>query len=106
VENGKSIPGLTSMDIPPLLPGWIDAIDLALPSSCGPCRLIVMSVEEIKQTIAALSLAEQGEISAFLFHLRHKADRDYQESVDARLSDRDPAHWVTPEEFEERLDQK
>jgi hypothetical protein len=64
-----------------------------------------MSVEEIKQTIAALSPTEQGEISAFLFHLRHKADGDYQKQVDARLSDRDPTHWLTPDDFERRLDQ-
>jgi hypothetical protein len=64
-----------------------------------------MSVEEIKQTIAALSLAEQREISAFLFHLRHKADGEYQEQVDARLSDRDPSHWLTLDDFEKRLDQ-
>jgi hypothetical protein len=64
-----------------------------------------MSVEEIKQTIAALSLAEQREISAFLFHLRHKTDGDYQVEVDARLSDRDPSHWLTLDDFEKRLDQ-
>jgi len=65
-----------------------------------------MSVEDIKRGIASLSLAEQGEVTAFLFHLRHAADSDYQEHVNARLSDRDPAHWLTPEEFEQQLDQK
>ena len=65
-----------------------------------------MSVEEIKHSIASLSAKEQGEVSAFLFHLRHAADPDYQERVDSRLSDRDPAHWLTPKEFERQLDQK
>ena len=61
-----------------------------------------MSVQDIKQSIASLSPAEQKEISAFLFHLRHAADPEYQERVSSRLSDRDAAHWLTPEEFERR----
>jgi hypothetical protein len=65
-----------------------------------------MSVEEIKQGHSALSPMEQGEVTAYLFHLRHVADSDYQERVASRLSDRDPSHWLTPEEFERRLDEK
>jgi hypothetical protein len=65
-----------------------------------------MSVEDIKQSIASLSPTEQSEVSAFLFHLRHASDPDYQERVKSRLSDREPAHWLTPEEFERRLDQQ
>lgn len=68
--------------------------------------LAAMSVEEIKHSITVLSPTEQREVSAFLFHLRHAADTEYQERTNARLSDRDPAHWLTPEEFERRLDQK
>ena len=65
-----------------------------------------MSVEEIKHGIASLSLAEQNEISAYLFHLRHVSDAEYQERVSSRLADTDRSHWLTPEEFERRLDQK
>ncbi len=65
-----------------------------------------MSVEDIKRGIVSLSPPERGEVTAFLFHLRHAADSDYQERVASRLSDRDPAHWLTPEEFERQLDQK
>jgi len=65
-----------------------------------------MNVEEIKRGIASLSPTELGEVTAFLFHLRHTSDPDYQERVAARLSDRDKTHWVTPEEFERQLDQK
>lgn len=57
-----------------------------------------MSVEDIKKSIASLAPSEQSEVSAFLFHLRHAADPDYQERVAARWSDRDRAHWLTPEE--------
>ena len=65
-----------------------------------------MSVEEIKKGLIALSEAEQSEVTAFLFHLRHSRDPDYQDVVSARLSDSDSSHWVTPEEFEKRLNQR
>jgi hypothetical protein len=65
-----------------------------------------MSVEEIKLSIAALSPREQREVSAFLFHLRHVSDEGYQTRIGSRLADRDPANWVTPEEFERRLDER
>ena len=65
-----------------------------------------VNVEEIKQGIAALPPREQNEVTAFLFHLRHAADTEHQQRVASRLDDRDPAHWLTPEEFERRLDAK
>ena len=65
-----------------------------------------MSVEQIKNSLASLSPTEQSEVSAFLFHLRHASDPEYQSRVDSRLSDKDPTHWLSPEEFERRLDQQ
>ncbi len=50
-----------------------------------------MSVEQIKSSLASLSPAEQSEVSAYLFHLRHISDPDYQQRVDSRLSDKDPS---------------
>ena len=65
-----------------------------------------MSIEEIKSSIASLSPAQQNELSAFLFHLRHASDLDYHERVSSRLSDKEHTHWLTPEEFERKLDQQ
>jgi len=65
-----------------------------------------MNVDEIKHGIASLSPSEQNEVSAFLFHLRHASDAEYQERVRSRISDTDSIHWLTPEEFERRLDQR
>jgi hypothetical protein len=62
-----------------------------------------MSVEELKKTVATLSPSEQNELTAFLFHLQHRGDAAYQAMLRARMRDKDPAHWLTPEEFEERL---
>lgn len=65
-----------------------------------------MSVEELKKAVTTLTPAEQTELSAFLFHLRHRSDASYQDAVTSRLADRDPLHWLPPDEFETRLDQK
>lgn len=62
-----------------------------------------MSVQEIKATLAKLPREEQDEVMAFLFHLRHSQDRDYQEHISRRIQDKDPAHWLTPEQFEGEL---
>jgi hypothetical protein len=65
-----------------------------------------MSVEEIKKGLTSLSEAEQREVTAFLFHLRHARDPKYQNTVSDRLSDKDKSHWLTPDEFEKNLDQR
>ena len=49
---------------------------------------------------------EQNELTAFLFHLRHRRNAAYQATLTARMGDKDPSHWLTPEEFEKRLDTK
>jgi hypothetical protein len=64
----------------------------------------LMSVDELKKTVATLSLGEQNELTAFLFHLRHRGDVAYQATLNARMDDKDQSHWLTPEEFEKRLD--
>jgi hypothetical protein len=65
-----------------------------------------MSVREIKDQLAALSRREQDEVIAFLFHLRHAGDNDHQSTLTRRLEDKEPGHWLTPEQFERELDKK
>lgn len=66
-----------------------------------------MSVENLKQEIVALSKAEQQEVAAFLFHLRHADHTDeYQAVIAERLSNRDSSKWLSPEEFEKQLGQR
>ena len=64
-----------------------------------------MSVEQIKDTLASLTPAERDHITAFLMHLRNASDPEYQAEMAAKLADKDPANWLTLEEFERRLDQ-
>jgi hypothetical protein len=64
-----------------------------------------MSVKELKSQLVTLSPLEQAEVAAFLFHLRHATDPDYQSAVTRRIADKDTAHWLTPDELERRMDQ-
>jgi hypothetical protein len=60
---------------------------------------------ELKKELVELSATEQAEVAAFLFKLRHKNDAGYQATLRRRLDDKDPSHWLTPDEFERRLNQ-
>jgi hypothetical protein len=62
-----------------------------------------VSVKELKKELASLSASQQAEVAAFLFQLRHKSDPDYQATLQRRLADKDPSHWLTPDEADRRL---
>ena len=62
-----------------------------------------MSVQDIKEQLATLPQKEQDEIVAFLFQLRHAGNADYRTIVARRLEDKDPSHWVSPDEFERQM---
>ncbi len=62
-----------------------------------------MSVEDLKRALTTLSPGEQNEVTAFLFHLRHRGDTDYQATLARRMDDKDRSHWLTPEQFEAQL---
>jgi hypothetical protein len=62
-----------------------------------------VSVLDLKKELATLSATEQAEISAFLFQLRRRADTTYEAAIRRRLDDKDPSHWLTPDEFATRL---
>jgi len=65
-----------------------------------------MSVQEIKEKLAALPRNEQDEVIAYLFHLRHESDQDYQTQIARRSADRNVSHWLSPDEFERELDKR
>ena len=68
--------------------------------------LLNVSIQEIKNQLATLPRKEQDEVIAFLFHLRHADDVDYQSAISRRLQDKDRSHWLSPDEFERELDKK
>jgi hypothetical protein len=45
-------------------------------------------------------------VIAYLFHLRHANDAEYEAQIGRRLDDRDPSHWLSPDAFEHELDKK
>jgi hypothetical protein len=65
-----------------------------------------MSVQEIKEQLAALPRNEQDQVLAYLFHLRHAHDQEYESQTGRRLNDKDPSHWLSPDAFERELDKK
>jgi len=65
-----------------------------------------MSIQELKQQLVTLPRKEQDEIIAFLFHLRHGEEADYISAVVRRSQDADPSHWLSPDDFERRLERK
>jgi hypothetical protein len=63
-----------------------------------------MSLEQLKREVASLSSQEQTELISYALELRHAGDPEYRREVTDRLNDSDRSHWLTPEEFERRLD--
>lgn len=63
-----------------------------------------MSIEQLKKEVAALSSKEQADLIAFALQLRYGEDEAYQKEINDRLNDAEKSHWLTPEEFERRLD--
>ena len=64
-----------------------------------------MSFEQLKREVASLDDREQAELISYTLQLRHAHDAEYRREVTERLNDTDKSHWLTPEEFERRLDE-
>jgi hypothetical protein len=62
-----------------------------------------MSLEQIKQEVALLDGPQQAELIGFTLQLRYAQDADHRSEVGGRLNDVDKSHWLTPDEFERRL---
>ena len=63
-----------------------------------------MSLDQLKREVASLSSQEQAELISYALRLRYAGDPDYRREVADRLNDSDRSHWLTPDEFERRLD--
>jgi len=77
-----------------------------LPSVLASVTFLNVSVQEIKEKLATLPRKDQDDVIAFLFHLRHADDAEYQAGLARRLQDKDPSRWLSPDDFERRLDKK
>jgi hypothetical protein len=63
-----------------------------------------MSLEQLKREVTALNDREQAELIRFTLQWRHAHDADYRQELTDRLDEADKSHWLTPDEFERRLD--
>jgi hypothetical protein len=61
--------------------------------------LNIMSYEELKKEVVALSFKEQKELSALLFSLWRKNNSQESSSLERRVQDRDERNWVSLEDF-------
>ena len=63
-----------------------------------------MSIEQIKREIALLDEQQQADLISYTLQLRYAQDDVYHREVTDRLNDADKSHWLTPDEFDRRLD--
>ena len=63
-----------------------------------------MSFEQLKHEVALLDDRRQAELISYTLQLRYAHDASYRREVAERLNDADKSHWLTPDEFEQRLD--
>jgi hypothetical protein len=62
-----------------------------------------MSVEELKEKLAALDADHRNEIIAYLVSLNDRDDPSRLARIERALNDKDPSRWITLEELEKRL---
>ncbi len=62
-----------------------------------------MSISELKKQTEALNFNEQGELAAYIIQLRNRQDSEYMSEIQRRIEDKNSEHWLTPAEFETRL---
>ena len=65
---------------------------------------MAMSFEQLKREVALLDDREKAQLISYTLQLRYSQDSDYRREVRDRLNDSDKTHWLTPAEFERRLD--
>ena len=63
-----------------------------------------MSFEQLKRAVALLDERQQAELISYTLQLRYAHDAAYHREITDRLNDGDKSHWLTPDEFERRLD--
>ncbi len=63
-----------------------------------------MNVEELKREAAALDHEKQGELAAFLISLRNWRDPAFRAAMRERMNEKNPTRWLTPDQFEQRLE--
>jgi hypothetical protein len=62
-----------------------------------------MSIEAIKQELAGLDDDKRRHIMAFLISIEDQKNPEYRAEITRKIDDKNPANWMTLEEFDKRL---
>ncbi|MFO1501930.1 MAG: hypothetical protein U1G07_26740 [Verrucomicrobiota bacterium] len=62
-----------------------------------------MTITDLQNAIRSCSKQDQDQLAAFLALLRQQRDPEYLATLDARINDRDPQHWVSLEALKEQF---
>ncbi len=62
-----------------------------------------MSIDAIKAELSGLDSERRREIITYLVAMNQRDNTEYQAAMARKIDDKDPAHWLTLEEFEKRL---
>lgn len=62
-----------------------------------------MSIDAIKQELAGLDAEGRQQIIAFLVSINQRESPEYRMKMARKIDDNDPSHWLTLEEFEQKL---
>ncbi len=62
-----------------------------------------MSIDAIKQELSSLDHERRKEIISYLVAINQRDNAEYRAAMARKIDDKDPAHWLTLEEFEKRL---
>jgi len=62
-----------------------------------------LTIEQLKKEAETLSFVEKGQLITHLVQLRNREGPGYLAEMRRRLEDREAAHWLAPEEAENRL---
>jgi len=62
-----------------------------------------MTITELQNAIRRCSKEDQDQLAAFLALLRQQRDPEYLATLDARINDRNPQHWVSLEALKEQF---
>ena len=65
-----------------------------------------MNVATVEKQVQCWGPDDQDRLATFLAILRSRRDPAYKTELTRRLNDRDPAHWLSLEELEQRLNDK
>jgi hypothetical protein len=64
---------------------------------------LAMTITELQNAIRRCSNQDQDQLAAFLTLLRQQRDSEYLATLDRRINDQDPQHWISLDTRKEQL---